>query len=196
LRIVANYPELANIPIQHLQSAIATIAATNPQRAAAINTALERTKVLMDVNQQAQAAQQKIQAQKFAQFAQAEDAKFEASVANENPETVRRIKDAALEVFESYGVSQDQLKNLWQSEPLMRTAPFQRMVYDLIRFKTAAANVPTKIDRTPPPPVQRPGVSQPRGDDGDVSAALANFNRNPGPKTAAALVTARRAAKR
>jgi hypothetical protein len=194
--VVANFPELGNIPLPHLQSAIQTIAATNPQRAAAINAALERTQVLMDVSQKAQAAQQQVRAKQFEQFARAEDAKFEAAVANENPETVRRVKDAAIEVFKEYGVSQDQLRDLWQSEPLMRTAPFQKMVYDLIRFKTAAANVPTKVAAKPLPPVQKPGVSRPADNSENIDAALRRFNANPSPKNAADVLLARRANRR
>jgi hypothetical protein len=194
--VVANFPELGNIPIPHLKSAIDVIAQTNPQRAQAINAALERTEILMKVSREAQAAQQKIQAQKFQQFAQAEDAKFEAAVANENPETVRRVKDAAVEVFKEYGVSQDQLQDLWQSEPLMRTAPFQKMVFDLIRFKTAAANVPTKVAAKPVVPVQKPGVSRPSDNSEDVTAAMRRFNANPSPKNAADVLLARRANRR
>jgi hypothetical protein len=194
--VIANFPELANVPLDHLQSAIATIAATNPQRAAAINTALERTKVLMDVSQKAQATQQQVRAKQFEQYAQSQDAKFEAYVKAENPATVVKVKDSVGEVLAEYGISKNNLRQLWQSEPLMRSAEFQKMLYDLTRFKIAARNVPTKIDRSPPPPVQRPGISRPQDNSGEIDAAMRRFNSNPTPKNAAEILLARRAAKR
>jgi hypothetical protein len=61
--LLASFPELANVPTNHLQTAISVIAASNPERAAQINAALERTQALYNASVQAQNAQQQIAAQ-------------------------------------------------------------------------------------------------------------------------------------
>jgi hypothetical protein len=194
--VVANFPELGNIPIPHLQSAIQVIAKTNPQRAAAMTSALERTQVLLDVSQKAQAAQREVRSKQFQQYVESQDAKFEAYVKAENPETVRKVKDSVGEVLAEYGIGKHDLRQLWQSEPLMRSAEFQKMLYDLTRFKIAARDVQTKVAPKVLPPVQRPGVSRPADNGEDVTAAMRRFNANPSPKNAADVLLARRAAKR
>ena len=45
--LLANFPELAQVPTAHLQSAITAIAATNPQRAAAIDAQLGPDSILV-----------------------------------------------------------------------------------------------------------------------------------------------------
>jgi hypothetical protein len=194
--LLAFAPELASIPTNEIGTALQIIGQQNPARAQAIREQFSRTQALFDASKQAQAHQQQLQAQQFEQFSQAEDQKFEAAIANENPETVRAVKQNVRDVLEKdYGIDKNSLKQLWETQPLMRTAEVQRMLYDITRMKLAERSVQSKIHRDVPP-VQRPGVGgQYRADDG-VDAALKAFNKSPDPKTAAALLTARRNATR
>jgi hypothetical protein len=69
------------------------------------------------------------------------------------------------------------------------------MLIDAAKFRSAQKEVANKVDRSAPP-VFRPGVSQPRGNDAGIEAAIRAFKNNPGPQTGAALLQARRAATR
>ena len=85
----------------------------------------------------------------------------------------------------------------FQSNTAFRAAETQRMLWDLIKMKTAQESAAGKLDRSAPPPVQRPGTSQPNNaDDSAVAAALNRFRADPSPKTGSDLLRARRAATR
>jgi hypothetical protein len=91
--LLASFPELAQVPTNQLQGAISVIAQKDPARAQAIGAALERTKALYDASQQAQAAQQKIQAENLKAWTVAQEQKFEREVlARESPESLAKIK--------------------------------------------------------------------------------------------------------
>src|SRR5262249_32847423 len=179
--LLASFPELANVPTDQLQTAVATIGQVNPQRAQQIMAHLERVQNLHNASQQAEAARQQIQQQRFQQYIEAENAKFEASIANEDPATMQRLKEATVDIAEKeYGVSRQELAALWRSQPLMHTAAFQRMMVDATRYHLAMRDAAAKVSK-PVPPVQRPGTAQPRasGDEAAVRSALAKFNSDP-----------------
>jgi hypothetical protein len=192
--LLASFPEIANVPSDQLQTAISVIAASNPQRAQAIMAHLQRTQQLFNASVAAQQAQQQLQAQRIQEYARAEDARFEQTIANESQETKRAVLDNGARVLRQYyDVDAKAFAEAIQNTPALRSAPVQRMLFDLIKTKVAQENIPSKLDRSVPP-VQRPGVSQPRGDDSGVTAAMKAFKADPSPKSAAALLMARRAA--
>jgi hypothetical protein len=192
--LLANYPELAHVPTDQLQTAIASIAQVNPQRAAQINAHLERTQSLFNAFQQAEGQRATIQQQQMQQWVAAQDAEFDRQVTSkETPESMRKITEDVVALAGEYGIGKEQLAALWQSQPLMRSAPFQRMMVDAARYRAAQREVANKIDRSVPP-VQRPGVAPLRNDDSGVAAAMKAFHADPSPKSAAALLIARRAA--
>jgi hypothetical protein len=193
--VLSNFPELANVPAAHLQTAIDVIARQDPQRAMAINGALQRTQALLTASQQAEAAQQQIQAQNLKQWIASEDAKFTQATANETPETMRRIAENIIALAEDYGVSREQLGAVWQSQPVLRSAAFQPIMVDAARYRMATKEVAAKVHREIPL-VQRPGVSRPHNSNDEVDSAMAKFRSDPNPKSAAALLTARRRAAR
>jgi hypothetical protein len=196
--VLANFPELANVPNAHLQTAIAVIGQSNPQRAHAINEALARTQALYNASQQAQAQQRQMQDQQIHRYVQQQDEIFEKQIlAKEDPATVARVRENIVDIAKKeFGVSKAELAQLWHSSPLVRSAPFQHMMYTAAKHALAERSIANKLDRSVPP-VVRPGVSQPHGsNDGDVADALKKFNSDPTPKNAADLLIARRAARR
>ena len=91
--LLANYPELAQVPTEHLKTAIAAVAATNPERAMQINAHLERTQALYNASKQAEAQQQQLQMQNMQAWVAAEDARFERDVVSkEDPRNVPKNK--------------------------------------------------------------------------------------------------------
>jgi hypothetical protein len=192
--LFANFPELASLSAQELPHAISAIAKVNPEKAMAIQAQVQRTQQLWQASQQAEAQRAAIQSQQLQQWAAQQDAVFEREVASkESPETMRKLAETVVGMAEEYGVSKDELAAAWQSQPVMRSAAFQRMMVDAAKYRMATREVVNKIDRSAPP-VQRPGVSQPRVDDSGVAAAMKAFRSDPSPKSAAALLIARRAA--
>jgi hypothetical protein len=193
--VLSQWPSLANLSAQELPHALSAIAKTDPATAAQIQGQLNRVQSLYDASVQAQKAQEKIQAERFQQFVAAEDAKFdEAVTAKESPQRMQEISQNAVEVLEEYGVSKHDIAELWRSNPLMRSSAAQRILADAARYRMAQKGI-QNANRPPVPPVQSPGVSQPYSD-GGVEAALARFNKDPNPKNAADLLTARRIARR
>src|SRR5262249_31318933 len=159
-----------------------TIGQVNPARAQQINAHLERVQNLYNASQQAEAARQQIQTQRLQNFLATEDAKFEEHVAkHEDAATMAKVKESIIDIAEKgYGGSRAELAQLWNSQPLMRTATFQRMMVDAAKYRLAMRDVAAKASK-PVPPVQRPGTSQPRasGDDFAVTSALKAFNADP-----------------
>jgi hypothetical protein len=194
--LFANFPELASLSAQELPHAITAIAKVNPEKAMAIQAQVQRTQQLWQASQQAEAQRAAIQSQQLQQWAAQQDAVFEREVASkESPETMRKIAENVVAMAEESGVSKEELAAAWQSQPVMRSVAFQKMMVMAGKYAIAQKEVVNKIDRSAPP-VQRPGVSQPRGDDSGVRAAIKAFNSDPNPKNAAALLIARREANR
>jgi hypothetical protein len=193
--MLSQWPELAQLSAEQLPHALAAIKAVDPAKATAIETQFNRTSQLWQAARQAEAAQQQIQAQQVKAWAAEQDKIFEREVASkETPARMQEITNNVVELAQEYGVSKDELIAAWQSQPILKSAAFQRMMVDAAKYRMAQKAVPEKISR-PVPPVQRPGTSQPR-DDGDVSGAMRAFNANPSPQSAAKLLMARRAANR
>jgi hypothetical protein len=191
--VLAQHPELASLSPQEMPHALAAIEKINPQKAAEIQSQLSRAKGLMDAHLQVEQQRAVLQAQQLQAWVAQEDQKFSQATKHESPETMRKLSEAAVELAEEYGVSKAELLQLWNSQPLLRSSAMQRIFADAARFRIAQKGIAEKA-HVPVPPVQRPGVSQPRGDYAGVQAALKSFNADPSPKAAAALLMARRAA--
>jgi hypothetical protein len=190
--LLSSFPELARVPVDQLQTAIAAVAQVNPQRAQQMTAQLEQTQRLYGAMQQAVAAEQQIQGKRFQEYSKAQDARFEASIANESAETRRAVIDNGARILQQhYGIDAKAFAQAVQDTPALRSAEVQRMLFDLIKTKVAQEGIAEK-KFTPVPPVQRPGVSQPRGADSGVEAAMRAFRQNPGPQTGALLLQARR----
>jgi hypothetical protein len=194
--VLSQWPSLANLSAQELPHAISAIAKIDPAAGAQIQGQLNRVQSLYDASVQAQKAQEQIQAQRFQSWVTEQDAAFDREVTSkESPETMRKIGENVIALAEEYGVSKQDLTTLYHTQPIMRSAPFQRMMADAARFRMAQKEVGQKLDRSAPPPVQKPGSGHPRGDDG-VTAALNKFRSEPSVANAAKLLQARRASNR
>ncbi len=82
--------------------------------------------------------------------------------------------------------------HLFESEPIMRNAAFQKMMHDAAKYRLAQKSVSKAVPKAVPH-VQKPGVSrpaEPRGSE-DVRALAAKFASNPSVKNAAALYAAK-----
>ena len=197
--LLSNFPELASLNAAQLPGAMDLIRQQNPQRHAQIQAHARQVQQLIDAAQAQKAQQAQIQQRQMAQYFDAEDAKFEQWAAKpENSQRVSHVKAEAIKLFESeYGISKSELAQLYNTQPLMRSAVGQQIVADALSFRAAMRSATANPARNVPP-VQRPGVarSAPSGDNSAVRAAEDRFSRSGSPKDAARLLLARRAANR
>jgi hypothetical protein len=195
--MLASFPELQGLNLQQLPAALQVLKANNPVRYGEITQHLARVDQLGKQARAVQEHQQQQSQQQLAQWVQQEDRKFEESIKNESPETVRSVKSNVVRVAqEIYGISENELRALYQSSPLMRSAAFGKMMFDATKYHLAQQSV-REHRAAPVPQVQRPGVSQPAASrsDYDVAAAKKAFERSPNDlKLAAAYLSAKRAA--
>jgi hypothetical protein len=193
-------PELASLNPADFQGAMALIAKQNPGRAIEIQNQLQRTEQLYNTfrqtEQQIQAQRAATQQQQIKAWAAQQDDVFEKEVASKHsPEQMNRITENVVELAAEYGVSRDELLTAWKSEPVLRSAAFQRMMVDAAKYRMAQREVATKISK-PVPPVQRPGTAPLRNSDGDVDQAISRFRSSPSVDTAVQLLMSRRANRR
>jgi hypothetical protein len=209
----ASFPELAGMSAEQVQGALRMMP---PQRAEQYKQHVGLVSSLVAAHQQQaaqqqqqqlalQAQQRQQQAQWLEQYRLAEVSRFEERTANENPETMKAIREGALEMLEThYGIPQERMRALASGEQkidstaLVHSAEFQLLALDALKYRMAQQGVAKAVTR-PVPQVQRPGISESvRIDDGAVASALARLNQpggnegRQGLKNAAALVAARR----
>jgi hypothetical protein len=195
--VLSQWPELNGLSREQLSGALQAISAADPAKGQQITAQLQRTQALVNAHQQAQAQQQAIQAQQLQNWISAQDAEFDRVVSStESPETMRKIGEDVIALAEEYGIDKQTLGALWHSQPILRAVPFQRMMMDAARYRAAQRNAPAKVAAKVVPPVQRPGTAPNRYADSGVESALSRFRSDPNPKSAAALLVARRSAKR
>ncbi len=208
------FPELQGLNPEQLNGALRVM---QPQRAEQyrqhvrqISTLVEGYQRQAGAVQQQQLEQQAHQylqrAQELEQYRLAEVKRFEQATANENPETMKTIREGSFEMLERhYGIPQARMRALASgqekidSTALLHSAEMQRILVDALKFRMSQAAVRNAVNR-PVPQVQRPGLSEPvKADPAEISAALARFNREGGNigrdglRNAAAVVAARRA---
>jgi hypothetical protein len=186
-------PELASLPTEQLPHAMAAIAKVNPARAAEIQAQLQRTQALWEASRQAEAQRAATQQQQLKAWAAQQDAIFEREVvAKEGRENMQKITDGVVAMAEEFGLSKQELAEAVKSNPIMRSAPWQRMMVSAAKYHMAQKEVVNKIDRSAPP-VQRPGVASNRtANDYAVEAALKQFRADASVANAVKLLQARR----
>jgi hypothetical protein len=195
-------PELQNLTFDQLPLALAAIARENPQRAAELQVRISHLAAVADQGlktQQYQHAQQQYAAtQQFQHAARQHDDAFDRwSVTQESPERVKEISSYARNMLKAAGLSEADIQAHWESNPLLRSAGGQQILFDAARFRMAQAGARDKVQK-PVPTVQRPGSPLARGSDDDYSMQKLNakLDRSTGRealRAAADLVTARRA---
>ncbi len=151
------------------------------------------------LQRETQAAEERRQSEyrtKWAEFAKNEDARAVEKI----PELADRAKaskvaDAAMATLESVGFSRDEVAKSWMGEASIspRDHRWQQIVWKAAQYDQAKATKPVP---KPVPVVQRPGVSKAptTANDAQIQTLEREFERKPNPKTAAALLRARRSA--
>jgi hypothetical protein len=199
--LVAEFPELNNVPADQLNTAIQIVSRQNPNRAAAMIQRIAAVRTLVGQHEQAQQHQIQMQQaaaqQQWNQAAKQHDDAFERwSASQDPPQRVAEIKEVAWQLLREDGWSDHQIVQAWHFSPEFRSVTAQKNLYRAAKSVLVARSAKQKIDRTPPV-VQRPGSPLDRGSEDDysmrkLSARLDNATGRDAIKAAAELITARR----
>ena len=115
---------------------------------------------------QAQERQHTEAKEQWAKFAESEDKLLLDKVPElADKERSSKVGDAALSVLEDVGFSKTDLAKAWNGEMgiSVRDHRIQQLIYDAVRYREAKAKI-AQPQAKPVPPVQKPGVSQQKGD--------------------------------
>jgi len=183
-------PELANIPLEHFQGAMAQLARVDPQRHGAVVRLLDRVLHI----QAAKMAEEAHAQQGRESWRVAENTRFERMVGPRSPEFGVEM----VEYAQQLGVGRNQLEHLLRTEPVLQSAAFQKVIYDAVQLriaqKRAAGGWKNNKARAPIPPVQKPGTStSPRErSSADAQALNARLNQSGSLADAFALLKSKR----
>ncbi len=197
--LVDHIPELANIPVEQWDAALGLLHQADPQRVQRAMGVVDRVNKLSvaqaQLQQQAAAEQQR----QFDTWAKAEDVRFDKLTEIQGIDRAERLRigDEMLAYAGELGVDQATFFHLMQTNPVMRHAGFQKMMFDATRYRMMMKNAPKAAPRALPP-VQKPGTAQARASHGEANIDALNkrLSATGNIKDAAKLMAAVRAARR
>ena len=148
----------------------------------------------------AQQRQAQERVQQFSEFARREDDLFKEKVPDmADAKRAAGLQTAALAVLKELGFQETELAQSWhgQRDLSLRDHRVQLLIRDATLWRDAQAKAKAAATR-PVPPVQRPGVSQPKGaaQDAQIQHLTQKLEKTGNLKDAAALLRARRAGTR
>jgi hypothetical protein len=197
MSILSQIPELIGIRPENVQAAFAEIARRDPARFARVQGLVANTQQMFAQQQQEHQRQAEIARQNFKTFAKSEDTRLETMLKDEPKETQRAVTAEIFASAKESGVQPAELIRLLNSEPLMRNAVFQRMMYDAGKYRlmTKARDVAAAKAL---PLVQRPGMARNSAErnTADLRVLSAKLSSSGDIKDAVALYNARKSSRR
>jgi hypothetical protein len=197
MSILSQIPELVGIPPENVQAAFAQIARQDPARFARVQALVANTQQMFAQQQQESQRQAEMARQSFKAFAKSEDARLETMLKGEPKETQRAVTAEIFASAKESGVPPAELARLLNSEPLMRNAIFQRMMYDAGKYRLMTKARDAAVAKALPP-VQRPGQARTPAerDHADLRTLSAKLSSSGDIKDAVALYNARKSSRR
>ncbi len=194
---LGQFPELTSISPEILPVALEQMSRQDPQRFARVRDMIANTEQLIAQQRQESRRQAEMTRQNFLEFAKSEDARLDTMLKGEPKGAQRAVTTEIFDSAKASGVEPAELVRLFNSEPLMRNAVFQRMMYDAGKYRLmmkAKDAVATK----PVPPVQRPGLARTPAEraNTDLRTLNARLSNSGNIKDAVALYNARKSSKR
>lgn len=197
MSILSQIPELIGLKPENVQSAFAEIARQDPARFARVQALIASTQQMFAQQQQERQRGAEIARQNFTTIAKAEDIRFGAMLKDESKATQQAVSAAIFDSARESGIEPAELVRLFNSEPLMRNATFQRMMYDAGKYRLMTkAKVAAAAKALPP--VQRPGMARSPAErnHADLRALSAKLSSTGDIKDAVALYNARKSSRR
>ncbi len=190
---VSQFPELAGIAPEQLPAALEQMSRQDPARLARIQAMVAASEQLSTRQQQEMRHQAEAARHHFQNYAQAEDARLEAMLKGEPKDVRRAVVTEIMASARESGIDPNELTRLFNSEPLMRNATFQRMMYDAGKYRLMM-KAKDAVAARPVPPVVRPGMALTRSerDHSDMRVLSARLSNSGDIKDAVALYRARK----
>jgi hypothetical protein len=197
MSILSQIPELIGLPPERVQAAFAEIARQDPARFARVQALVANTQQMFAQQQQEGQRQAEMARQNFKAFAKSEDVRLETMLKGEPKETQRAVTAEIFASANESGVRPAELVRLFNSEPLMRNAIFQRMMYDAGKYRLMTKARDTAAAKALPP-VLRPGMARnfTERNQTDLRALSAKLSSSGDIKDAVALYNARKSSRR
>lgn len=197
ISFLSQFPELAGLAPEHLPGALEQLSRQDPAKFARVQGIVATTEQLFAQQRAESGRQAELGRRNFETYAQSEDARFETMLKGEARETQAAVAAEIMASARASGVEPAELNRLFNSEPLMRNAVFQRMMYDAGKYRLMMKAKDAAIARSFPP-VQRPGPSRAPGEreQADLRTLSARLSSSGNIKDAVALYHARRSNRR
>lgn len=194
---LSQFPELASIAPENLPGALEQMSHQDPQRFARVQAMVATSEQLFTQQQQEIQRQAEMTRQNFHHYAKSEDARFETMLKGETKETQRAVSAEIMASAKASGVEAAELLRLFNSEPLMRNAVFQRMMYDAGKYRLVMKAKEAAAAKSVPP-VQRPGTARTPAEreHADLRTLNARLSNSGDIKDAVALYNARKSNRR
>jgi hypothetical protein len=194
---LSQFPELAGVVPENLPGALEQMSRQDPEKFARVQAMIATTEQLLAHQQQENRRQAEVAQLSFHNYAKSEDARLDAMLKGEPKATQQAVTAEIIASAKASGVEPAELFRLFNSEPLMRNAVFQRMMYDAGKYRLMM-KAKDAATAKPVPPVQRPGTarSPAEREHADLRTLNARLSSSGNIKDAVALYNARKSSKR
>jgi hypothetical protein len=194
---LSQFPELAGIAPENLPGALELMSRQDPSKLARVKAIIATTEQLVAQQQHESRRQTEMARENFLSYADTEDARLETMLKSEPPETQRAVLSEIVASAKASGVEKAELIRLFHSEPLMRSAVFQRMMYDAGKYRLMM-KAKDAVAAKPLPPVLRPGMARTPAEreHADLRTLNARLSSSGDIKDAVALYHARKSSRR
>lgn len=190
---ISQFPELAGLAPERLPEALAQIAHHDPAKLARIQAIVAGSEQLRARQHEEMRRTAEASRRSFQNYARTEDARLETMLKEEARGVRQAVAQEIMASAKASGIEPEELQRLFDSEPLMRNATFQRMMYDAGKYRLMM-KARDAVAAKPVPPVQRPGMAASRGerDQHDLRTLSSRLSNSGDLKDAVALYQARR----
>jgi len=194
---LSQFPELAAVLPENLPGALEQLSRQDPEKFERVRTMVTAAEQLLAEQHAENGRQAELNRRNFESYARSEDARFEIMMKDETVETQAAVGAEILASARASGIEPAELSRLFRSEPLMRNAVFQRMMYDAGKFRLMMKARDAAAAR-PLPPVVRPGTSRTPSErqQADLRTLSAKLSSSGDIKDAVALYHARKSGRR
>lgn len=194
---LGQFPELAGIVPGALPGALERLSRDDPEKFERVKATVAATEQLFAQQRAESVRQEEVRRRNFEGYARAEDARFETLMKGEPRATQAAVSAEIMASARESGIKPAELNRLFNSEPLMRNAIFQRMMYDAAKYRLMMKAKDAAASR-PLPPVLRPGTARSPGErqQADLRTLSARLSSSGDIKDAVALYHARKSGKR
>ncbi|WP_298255823.1 hypothetical protein [Bradyrhizobium sp.] len=197
MSILSQIPELVGLPPDNVPAAFADIARRDPARFARVQALIAGTQQMFAQQQQEHRRSAEIARQNFSAHASAEDTRFDAMLKGEPRATQQAVTAEVFAAARESGVEPAEFVRLFNTEPLMRNAAFQKMMYEAGKFRLMTKSRNAAATKALPQ-VVRPGMARTTAErnQADLRTLSAKLSSSGDIRDAVALYNARKSSRR